>query len=269
MKKFSILLMSVIIFLLICGFDKEHIKIYDDAGLFTTSEIELLQTRAVALASKYELDIGIVTTNNTDGTSTTEFGDNFYDYNGFGYEGEMGTGLLLLIDMEHRVVYISTSGDAIDMFPTKTTDAMVDKIAPSLTNRGYMAAGETFLEQVEYYSKYAAQLKPLRIPSGKSIMEIVKMQPIYLLIGVICSGVAVAVMISGHRTKMTADSRTYLSNSQYDLRVNQDRFSHTTTVSRRIPKPESGGGAHGGGALGGGSHSGSSGNRHGGSGRGF
>lgn len=268
MKKFSIILMSVIIFLLACGFDKEHIKIYDDAGLFTASEIELLQAKAVALASKYELDIGIVTTNDTGGKSTVSYADDFYDYNGFGYEGEMGTGLLLLIDMEHRIIYISTSGDAVDMFGAKSTDAMVDKIAPSLTDRDYMSAGETFLEQVEYYSKNAALLKPLNIPSGKSIMDIVKMQPIYLLIAVVGSGIVMAVMISGHRTKMTADSRTYLTNNQYDLRTNQDHFSHTTTVSRRIPKPESNGGGSGRG-HGGGSHSGSSGNRHGGSGRGF
>lgn len=268
MKKFSIIFISAVIFLLTCGFDKEHRKVYDDAGLLTTSEIELLQAEAVALASKYELDIGIVTTSDTGGKDTINYADDFYDYNGFGYEKEMGTGILLLIDMEHRQVFVTTSGEAIERFSEQTTDAMVDKIAPYLTDTDYVKACETFLTQVEYYSKNESLLKPLNIPSGKSMMDIIKMQPIYILIAAVCSGIIVLIIVSGHKTKMTANSGTYLANNKFDLRVNQDQFTHTTTVSRRIPKNDSNNGG-GGGRTGGGSRTGSSGNRHGGSGRSF
>jgi len=67
------------------------------------------------LTAEEKLDVVIVITDNTQGKSSRDFADDFYDYNGYGI-GTRKSGLLMLVNMQNREIWISTCGDAIDIF---------------------------------------------------------------------------------------------------------------------------------------------------------
>ena len=58
------------------------------------------------------MDVVIVTTYNTRSKSSQVYADDFYEENNIG-RNNSGDGILLLIDLDNREVYISTSGAAI------------------------------------------------------------------------------------------------------------------------------------------------------------
>ena len=58
-------------------------------------------------------DVVAVTVNSTEGKTPMEYADDYYDYNGYG-QGSDYSGVILLIDMGSREMWISTSGMCID-----------------------------------------------------------------------------------------------------------------------------------------------------------
>ena len=68
------------------------IKIYYYAELLTEDQEKDLALKAKDILAKHNIDIAIVTANSTNGLSSMEYADDFYDYNSFGY-GEESAGL--------------------------------------------------------------------------------------------------------------------------------------------------------------------------------
>ena len=68
----------------------------DNADLLTADEETSLLARLEAFTEKHEMEIAVVTVSDLEGKTVEEYGDDFYDYNGYGY-GEDDDGLLLLI----------------------------------------------------------------------------------------------------------------------------------------------------------------------------
>ena len=84
--------------------------VYDQAGLFNGIEADQLLGKAEELSEKWERDFVVVTASDTEGKSAREYADDFYDEKGYGTTGK-NSGVLFLVDMEHRVMYVSTFGD--------------------------------------------------------------------------------------------------------------------------------------------------------------
>ena len=81
--------------------------VVDNANLLTNQEINYLTEEIESFKLKYNMDAVIVTINNLEGESPQNYADNYYDYNGYGL-GNEESGLILLIDMDTRKIYIST-----------------------------------------------------------------------------------------------------------------------------------------------------------------
>ena len=108
-KRLIILILSFILIILIVQpitVSAEKSLVFDDAMLFTEDEIIKLQTEVNNLSNDYNMDIVIVTTSDTDGKTSREYADDFFDYGGFGV-GDNYDGILFLIDMDNREAYIS------------------------------------------------------------------------------------------------------------------------------------------------------------------
>ncbi len=72
----------------------EKILVFDEANLLLEDEEESLNLKANNLSDKYNMDIVIVTTNDTmGGKSSRDFADDYFDYGGFGV-GEDYSGIL-------------------------------------------------------------------------------------------------------------------------------------------------------------------------------
>lgn len=129
-------------------FAKADTKVVDQANLFTLDETEKLEALANDLAEKYQIDIGIVTTNDAEGKSAQEYADDFYDNNGYGYGKDMD-GLLYLIDMDNREIYLSTCGLAIQYFTDLRISKLLDLAYTYVSNEDYYGSAIEFLKDVE------------------------------------------------------------------------------------------------------------------------
>ena len=89
-------------------------KVYDFAGLLTESEEASLYNKIMTFINTYNMDMAVVTIDNNNKASTMAYADDFYDYNDFGV-GSTFDGLLFLIDMDNREMWISPTGEAIIM----------------------------------------------------------------------------------------------------------------------------------------------------------
>lgn len=269
MKRVTLLL--VILFVFISGVSAFAItpKVYDEAALFSEQERELLEQRAVELSERIKLDIVIVTITDAQGKTSRDYADDFYDYNGFGY-GENYDGLLLLINMDDREVYISTCGKAIEYFTDKRIEAVLDSIYTYLSDGNYSAGAEAFLDEVEYYVQKGIPYNQHTVYEGSdtnvtplSKGEVfLKRLPIYLLISIAVGGIAVGIMAINNRGKSATNQLTYLEGNSFKIINSYDHHINTSLTHVTIQKSSSGSGKST-------VHRSSSGRSHGGGGRKF
>lgn len=126
----------------------EEKRVYDQANLFSTDSAMRLDARASTLTDKLEVDFIIVTTDDARGKTPQAYADDFYDDNGFGVGGDK-SGVLLLVDMDNREVYISTSGKAIAYLTDTVIDGLLDDSIGYLKQQDYSGAASHFLDRME------------------------------------------------------------------------------------------------------------------------
>ncbi len=80
-------------------------RVFDDAGLFTADEKAEFETTIQSMKKEMNMDVVIVTSDNTSGKTAKEYAENFYIERNFGV-GSDYRGVLFLIDMDNREMYI-------------------------------------------------------------------------------------------------------------------------------------------------------------------
>ena len=225
------------------------LKVYDDADLFTEEEERELRKWAQKIASEKKMDVVLVTTEDTLGKSSMAYADDFFDYNGFGY-GPDYDGVLLLINMDIREVWISTTGRGITAFTDAAIDDILDEMELPLSNDQFYTAARIFLKKAEYYASHGFQKAAYHIPG-------------LLFISFIVAGLAVLGMAAQNKTMKTTTPATYLVGDSFRLRDNRDIYIRTAVTKRSISS------SSGSGSGGSSTHRSSSGRSHGGGGRKF
>lgn len=236
-------------------------RVYDDALLLTEDEEQKLQDDISELTAYHQLDIVIVTTEDTRGKSTQDYADDFYDSHHVG-DDFSGSGILLLLDMEHREAYISTTGRAIDSFTTQKIDLMLDRIVERLSEEEYYGACGSFLQLVDDFD----DMKSADPPTWKERFLIsLRRSPYYLIAAVVIGAIYAVALVAGRGYKNTTNYTTYQDKNQFHLVQRDDFFLRETTTSRKISS-DTGNKSGGGGSS---THTSSGGVRHGGGGRKF
>lgn len=243
-------------------------KVYDFADLLTDSEEKKLYQQATKFIKKTELDLAIVTVSDytkprCDGDCTRTYADDFYDYNEFGI-GSRHSGVLFLVDMKTRTIYMTTTGDAMDMYNDYRIEQIMDAIYQEFTNQNYYDGIAKFMTILEKYDTIGiANSKDSHYvisDDGSVVRDI----PWLILIGgpLLITGIVMAIMISRNKlVRVATSSREYLDKETLQTSIVKDRFVHTHTSKTPI--------YHSSGSSGGGGHSGSSGVSHGGGGHRF
>lgn len=272
-----------------------EVKVYDFANLFTLDELDELEKGATSLAETYQMDVGIVTTQDAKGKSAMAYADDFYDENDFGY-GSHKDGLLLLMDMDNREIYISTCGSGIQYFTDLRISKMLDSAYNYISNRDYYGTATDFLGQVktyldkgipsnqntterpfsdpreDYNNPYIQEVRPAHKPFTTSSGAPLNAQSIILSVVVSLLAaliIAIIVRTAVHYSYKHPHSTTPQTRPD-DLSVHytkkEDRFvtSHTSRVKIQT-NPNGGHGGSGRSST----HSSSSGRSHGGGGRKF
>ena len=240
-------------------------KVYDFAELLTPSEEEQIYNQVQKFINKTDLDLAIVTINDNNKLSPMEYADDFYDYNDFGTDSEY-SGVLFLVDMDTRDIYMSTTGKAISMYSDYRIGTTLDAIYQDFSNENYLHGITKFVTILKNYDT-------IGLPSNKDSKyaisddgDVCRKFPWLIVLGVPFAITAIVIGILIHKNKLVrvaTSSREYLDRDSLKIKTVSDRLVSTNTIA----VPRSSGSSSGGGGSS--RHSGSSGRSHGGGGHRF
>ena len=231
-------------------------RLVDDARLLTSSEKSELLSLLNEISERQDMDIVVVTVNSLNGKSPRAFADDYYDHNGYGADG-----VLLLIAMDSRDWYISTSGYGI----TALTDAgiayMEDRFVDDLSDGDYASAFMTYAELCDDFITQAksgtaydrGNMPRSAFPWGQNIL-------IFAAIGFVIAFIATGIMrskLKSVRPKIGAGD--YIKQGSFRVTNANDLFLYRRVTRRARPKDN---GSSGGSST----HGSSSGRSHGGGG---
>lgn len=128
-------------------------RVYDQANLFTEQEIYQFEQEIAAFTEKTNMDVVIVTTDQTEEKSTAEYADEFYINGNFGI-GKEYSGVLFLIDMDNRELYINAVGSMRRFLTDSRRETMLDHVFEGAENADFQASAASFLNDINtYYEK--------------------------------------------------------------------------------------------------------------------
>lgn len=235
-------------------------KIYDFADLFTDYEEEQLYSEVVDYIDIRNMDLAIVTIDYNNKISPQEYADDFYDYNNFGLESSRD-GILFLIDMYNREIYMSTTGYAINMYNDYRINELLDSVYTYMSDEEYYEGVSRFIDILD---NYAAE----GLPSYDDSVDYKEKSILEALVTSVITSLVVTAMIIGFlifRNRMVRKATTakeYLNKDSLVINNVGEIFVNSNTVKHKIEHDSSSGGGSS-------THSGSSGISHGGGGRSF
>ena len=250
-------------------------KIYDFGNLLTDEEEEKLYNEVENFIETTNYDLVIVTINENNKGSSRVYADDFYDYNAFG-KNDTRDGLLLLIDMDKREVYISTTGYAIKMYDDARlgikeeyydTDSVIDAGYNNVKNKEYYNAFSNMVKKLLefYYAGYPTSNSNIEIDElGKIIIVKYISYPLVIFIASIITLIVSIIFYSTSRLKIkVVNVASYMKDK--NINIKNDMLINSV-VTHTLRSTDTSSGSSGGGSS---YHSSSSGSFHGGGGRGF
>ncbi len=276
MRKKVISIIAAFIFLfVIVGYTSADTRVFDEAELYSDQEEAELELELVQAIENLQCDIVILTVQDADGLNTMEYAENFYTDNECGYESVGGTGVVFVIDMDNRQVWITTSGDAITYINDNRINLIIDEVYDDVVDGDYYEATKIFIGQMETYMRnddfysddkgsgnidyvdtYDGETHEITF-WGNATQYIIP----EVIISIIIAGISVLVVANANKTKQTINNHTYSKNDEITIYNQTDQYTHTTSVRTKIPTNKSGGGST--------THRGGGGGSFGGGGRGF
>lgn len=206
--------------------------VVDDANLLSKEEKENLISTIEEFRAEYNMDAVIVTSYNLDGKSPEEYSDDYYDYNGYGID-EDESGVLLLIDMDDRNIWISTKGKAESYFTDNRLDSIIEDIGKYLTNGQYYDASNIFLTDIKYYINEG-------VPEGQYTYseEEYTTKVILIAIGVatVASIIGCILVCNSYKNSKSISSVNYVDKNSIVFTHKRDIFVNTFTTKTKIEK---------------------------------
>lgn len=244
----------------------ENQNVYDDAGLLTEGEITLLNESIAKLQDASGWNVYAVTTDDAQGKSAVAYADDFFDT----HSTEQEDGVVALIDMDNREIYLSTGGEAIRYLTDDRIDAVLDDAYDYISDEEYGSCLEAMVIGVDSYYNQG-------IPAGQynyneetgeisRYRSITVMEAGIALLVAVAAGVAVILIIIGkYQLHFGTYKYPFHDFGEVNLKVSEDRFVNQTVTQRRIPKETTSSGGGGRSSV----HTSSGGHSHGGGGRSF
>ncbi len=267
MKRFLILILTLTLCALcvlpVGADDAGAPRLIDGADLLTASEEQSLLNTLDEISERQRMDVVVVTTDSLGGKSARAYADDFYDENGYGF-GADRDGILLLVSIEDRDWYFSTSGYAITAFTDAGLDRLADRILPALSDGDYAQAFSTYAALCDDYVNEAKNGAPYDVGTlPKASFAFGKYLLIALVVGLVAAFIVTSVLkgqLKSVRTQSAANN--YIRSGSMNLTVSHDRFLYRNVSKRAKPQNNNSSGGSGGSSV----HRSSSGRSHGGRG---
>ena len=276
-NQMSFLFAIVLLFLcpLTCFASESLPAVIDQADILSSEQETELEGKAQELRLQLELDIVILTVDSLNGHTAQDYADNFFDANGYGYNGT-DDGVLFLLAMEEREWYLSTCGKAIYAL----TDYGIQELGQQTVDAfayGYESGFDTFLACLPDYFHAYEEGRPIDGWADYSgdYYHAERETVVYyeeetspnllfsLIIGLLAGGVSILIMGSSMNTKRKqTGAGNYMRSGSYYLHTHRDLFLYSN-VNKVRRQQNTGSSSCGGGSS---VHRSSGGRRHGGGG---
>ncbi|MBR3819272.1 MAG: TPM domain-containing protein [Clostridia bacterium] len=293
MKRISAIILALLFLFLfsVCSYAYTFDVMIDDrASLFSEEETERVDEAAYEFANSTEFSVAVVTTEDAMGKSAMEFADDYYDSLIFS-SGWSENGILFLIDMDNREIYVSCAGLCIDEY----SDYELNKIVDS----GYFYVTEGEYADCIITMIYSAEKLSAESDDGSSYYEYGGFVPtyggdyeeeyyyndytdakndfsllhilIYIVVGLVAGGITVFAVKSSYKNIGKGDEFN-ADDISLELTASNDNVISKNVITTKIPKNNNNNHHRHGGGGGGGRvsvHLSSGGVRHSGAGRKF
>lgn len=255
MKQFirAALLFSLFFLLFSGNTHAEVQRIYDQAGLLTDEQVQVLEEQAAAYFEEWQTDFIIITTEDTDGKPIMNYMGDFIDELADEWNRPEESMAVLTIDMGDRWVDLAGFGLAKEYLDDSRLDQIRNQITPHLSDNNHYEAFQLFFEKADQY---------LGVRPGVNPESIFLKTYFQLAVALGLAGIIVFFMAYNSGGRVTVTSGTYLNRSNSAIISKHDRYLRKTVTRRKKPSNNNkggGGGFGGGGGMTGGgrSHSGS------------
>ena len=201
------------------------------------------------------MDLAVVTISDNNKDGAMEYADDFYDYNNFG-KGTENDGILFLIDMDTRYLWMSTTGNAIKMYNDYRIDKALDAVYSYMTDKAYY---DGTIKYIDIISNYAKEGLPSKTSNYE--MSIPKALMFSLIGGLILTAIIIGILIAKNKlVRKATTAAEYLNKESIDVQNLGETLTSSHITKTKI-EHDSGGGSS--------THHGSSGISHGGGGHRF
>jgi uncharacterized protein len=265
LKKGMPLVILVAVFFLLTSLLKpfsafgEEKRVFDDAGLFTTEERNSFESQITSMKKEMNMDVLVVTTDETGGKSAQQYAEDFYIDGSYGV-GSDYRGVLFLIDMKNREMYILPVGKMNRFLTDERWNAILDKSYESASKGDYSASAKAFLDGViKYYragipgGQYNYDKETGEISIYRSIRwyeALVAAAIAFFVAGTACLTVSAQYSMKKERNRTGNYLKAYRGVSEFRYSEKMDNLINKTVTHVIIPRNNNNGGS--GGSSGGG-----------------
>lgn len=256
MKRFYTIMLALLlsICMVVPVFAQEALpRVVDQADLLNPLEEASLLNELDAISDHQGLDVVVVTAYALNGQSPREYADDFYDYNGYSKDG-----ILLLVSMEERDWYISTSGYGKTAFTDAGIDYVSEQFLPFLSAGDYATAFHVYADTCDTFIAEAKSGDPYDIQDlPKEPYDFFFNLLICLVIGFVVAFIVTGIMRGQLKSvRAQTGAADYVKSGSLNITHRQDLFLYRDV--HRTEKPKDSGGSS--------THRSSSGRSHGGGG---
>ncbi len=251
------------------GFNSPYARLQDDAALLSSDEYNEVLSRLDEISERQSFDVVIHTTEDMDGySSVVAYADDYYDYNGYGY-GEDRDGIILVVAMNTRDLYISTCGFGITAFTDYGIDTLLDDVKGYFSDGDYYGGFCSFISEADEYITSAKNGSPYDINDGdyyysseRSGFFNFTWLMASLIMGLVCALIIVGTMKAQLKTVRPAlAAGSYVRKDSIKVKSERDIYLYRNVSRTEIVRESSSGGSS--------THVSSSGTTHGGGGTKF
>lgn len=251
------------------GFNSPYARLQDDAALLSSDEYNEVLSRLDEISERQSFDVVIHTTEDMDGySSVVAYADDYYDYNGYGY-GEDRDGIILVVAMNTRDLYISTCGFGITAFTDYGIDTLLDDVKGYFSDGDYYGGFCSFISEADEYITSAKNGSSYDINDGdyyygseRSGFFNFTWLMASLIMGLVCALIIVGTMKAQLKTVRPAlAAGSYVRKDSIKVKSERDIYLYRNVSRTEIVRESSSGGSS--------THVSSSGTTHGGGGTKF
>ena len=240
--------------------------VFDEYGLFSSSEYSALEQKAEQLANQYGMGVYLLITDTMGGNynptsdERTRFATKYYVDHSLGL-GPGKDGIMLVIAAGSRDYVTIAYGQGSYSFSNEGISSMEDDVTGYLGDDEWFEGANAYYndmgDQLAYYEKHGEPGKPLGMIDYIIRFALILLIPLIIAVMVV-GGWKKAMQTAREKT----EARDYLDQSSLVLTVSEDTFINSSVVATpRADDNKSGGGGGGWGGGGGGGFSSSGGGK--------